>query len=139
MKHWKSEVEIYDTAVIHLVLASNIAEAQNNFKDIRGAGDSENCRGFFICCWPNFYIFLNEGWLNKRTISHEIFHATMAIMREVGVKSMPGNDEPYAYMTDWLTGWVYRKLGNRNIPNDKKRSGPGTWQRFRNWLILNVK
>lgn len=121
MKHWKARVAIYDTATIHLVLDKDIGTAQKRFRNLSDIRDAENCRGFFIYTWPNFYIFLNSDLLCKRTISHEVFHATMAIMREVGVKTAPGNDEPYAYMIDWLTGWVYTKLGNRDIPTDRMK------------------
>lgn len=121
MKHWHRRFPIYDSASIHLIISDDIAEAQNKFKDVRGIGDSENCRGFSIPSWPNFYIFLRADQVNKRTLAHEIFHTVMNLMREVGVPCVRGNDEAYAYMADWLTGWAYARLGEIPITSPERK------------------
>lgn len=120
MKVYKGQFEIYDTARIYLILCDNIPQARNQFKDIRDGNDSDDCRGLAIYRWPNYYIFFKESTLSKRLISHEVFHIVVYLMKDVGVRFGTDNNEPFAYMIEWLTGWVYTKLGSRKIPTNKR-------------------
>lgn len=122
MRHWSTRFDIYDSATLHLVVCDNIPLAQLEFKEIKDASYTDDSRGLMVCKWPHFFIFLEvPRGMSHRTIAHEVFHVVTMLMRNVGVKITSKNDEAYAYMIDWVTGWVYWKLGARRIPSGHKK------------------
>lgn len=61
---------------------------------------------------PNaVYILLNtKGCVTHSTIAHELTHACQYFCEMMGIKVLPRNHEPYAYMVGHLTEVVYRKM-----------------------------
>lgn len=62
--------------------------------------------------WNGFYIILNfdHSWskITHGVISHEAHHITSFIAETVGIRHDPTNDEPMAYLHNWVVDQVYK-------------------------------
>ena len=63
----------------------------------------------------DFGLFFSFEDLTHGIIAHEIFHLTHRIMDDVRGKFDIDNQEPHAYLCEWLTTWVYFQLQEHGI------------------------
>ena len=75
-----------------------------------------NCRG-----QQDFYIVLNPYSKYRKmyhgTIAHEALHATSFLLDKRGIQIDVNNDEPQAYLIEWVTDKVYETLRINNLLN----------------------
>jgi hypothetical protein len=62
-----------------------------------------------------FALFFDIEYLNHGVIAHEIFHACHDILRFTGEEYHEENQEPYAYLCQWITDWVYKNIKKAKI------------------------
>lgn len=63
----------------------------------------------------NYAIYFNYSHLDHGTIAHEIFHLTHRIFDSISGKFDINNQEPLAYLCEWLTDWVYAELEKEKL------------------------
>src|SRR5690606_31309315 len=61
-------------------------------------------------------IFIDRQYVNHRTISHELFHATHRILDNLPHEFSPNGHEPFAYLNGYLAELVYGDLRRWRIP-----------------------
>jgi hypothetical protein len=62
-----------------------------------------------LCAWKDnqFGLFFYPNGLTHNTISHEVTHLALRIMKWIGFDIDPENHEPLAYLQGYLTALVY--------------------------------
>ncbi len=60
---------------------------------------------------------LNHSYrkITPGTISHEVFHATCAVLHDRGLLLTPDSEEAFSYLIDWMTDKVYDFMKHNNI------------------------
>ena len=93
-------------------------EAMLRFKDIELRGGNSKPAGF--CTHEDgdvgIYVRRAHGSIELPTMSHEIFHASMAVAELIGLDPTTENNESVAYIITWMTDWVLQCA-----KKDKKR------------------
>lgn len=102
------ELPIYDLELV--VLINSWEEANKKFK----LGFKET--DYSACAWTIYgekcqsdseiYLLLKDGYLDDKTILHELYHIISGICELRCIKPDPVNDEPLAY----LQGYIGQKL-----------------------------
>jgi hypothetical protein len=57
-----------------------------------------------------YYIIFARNDISEGLIAHECFHAMGQICMDIGIKYDAENDEPMAYILQWLVDEVYRTI-----------------------------
>jgi hypothetical protein len=60
------------------------------------------------CCWV--IVPPNDEMFTHGLIAHEVRHATNSILDYIGHKLDAKNDEPEAYLSQWITDVVYKAI-----------------------------
>lgn len=66
-------------------------------------------------CWGSIggtAVFFNKNKISQRVIAHECVHIVNYIFKEKGIKLDLNNDEPQAYLMDWVFNEVNKTLTN---------------------------
>jgi hypothetical protein len=63
----------------------------------------------------HFGIFLLRGSATHGVIGHETFHVTHRILQWHGIVFTTDNHEPFTYLTEYLTAWIYQQLKRARI------------------------
>lgn len=109
----KAEIPIYGGTITLLVSSDReVLEAEHTRYDIAPIGDalaqaSQRGNKFFM----SFY----RKALTRGVVAHECFHSTHQILSYRGDVFHTNHDEPYAYLNEWLTTWVYRRLSRYRV------------------------
>ena len=98
----------------------DIAEMRNGLVDeypLLGNLQLEDCEA--ICTWSddycgNFWLIFKHG-ASIPTISHECNHAAMHILRQHGVILDPFNQEPLAYLQEYILNGVLRYMDDKKL------------------------
>ena len=61
-----------------------------------------------------YYITLPAEALTKDTIAHEAFHATVRILDHIGIDFNLGNQEPFAYLLEYLVREIHKCIDKYN-------------------------
>lgn len=81
---------------VHIIISENLSESAK--KHLNEEHVPELCDGFVTHnCEMELYIFLKDDCILS-TISHESFHATLKIMKDIGAKLTNSSEESYAYL-----------------------------------------
>lgn len=114
--HWKTRVPIYRT-ILHFVAQRDsetlIAYRQKLGKDFVGPDDRLTDQPAFVSFDPeilNVGIFISIEDFTPGMLAHEIFHATVRILQRVGHRLDWDHQEPHAYLLEWITDEVYRRI-----------------------------
>jgi len=113
MKHTKITDHIYGTDIILCIGEDKefISFVKKNFTDLVDVVEQSlesECLGL-TCLNPNTKTIVIYFWNNQdknrllNTVTHELFHATHAIMTRVGIKLSDDSEEAYAYLIGYLT------------------------------------
>lgn len=112
------EIPIYGGWVVLRVGASIPAarKLENKFLGVCGMSDDELEDAYGLMCWlgSHYGIFFNRH-LDHGAIAHEIFHLAHRVLEHCGVNFTEKNHEPFTYLIQFLTMWVYRELKKAKI------------------------
>lgn len=103
-------VPIYGCAVT-FVVADDLQEERN--RHAKRFGDYQldpGCQGLVSSRNGYYLLLLSPAGCTHGQIAHEIFHLTHGIMEWAGERYHDDHAEPTAYLLQWLTGRVYRRL-----------------------------
>lgn len=64
----------------------------------------------------------HDNILTPGVITHEAIHIKNMVFDTVGIKADPNNDEPEAYLTEWIVNQIYKVFSqvNREVYNNIK-------------------
>lgn len=111
----RTDIPIYGYHLTFIV-CDDVPEACQKFCPSAKSGqDDEPCKGSSILIELDAYIVINRIHLTPNTVSHETDHVVHAIMRDIGMQECFGSEEAYAYLTGWITGWIYETLRDKKI------------------------
>lgn len=79
-------------------------------------GNYKGQQGFYIVINP----FSKYRSIFHGTIAHEALHACSFLLRQRGIEIDASNDEPQAYLIEWITDKVYEVLKKFNYTNKIK-------------------
>lgn len=107
------KVPIYEVR-IYVALAPTIAEGvamlpivMQKISDKLGCHESTAC---YMGEWPNFALIFTQGKCSLGTVAHEIGHVSRKILADIGFKIEESNDEPLAYLEEYVTDKVHAIL-----------------------------
>jgi hypothetical protein len=115
MKEWKTKfkVPIYDCIVRFVVtddVRSSIKKLPPSLTETYDEED-DTCTGIYFSKWPDYAIVLRD---DKRAdgavLDHEIGHVARKIMEDIGFKIEADNDEPLAYLEEFLTRMIHKRI-----------------------------
>lgn len=86
---------------IHEVIES----IPESFRTPEEEGD-DNCKGVSFCQHPKYAIGINLKYIDRGIVHHEIGHVCRAMLGDIGFKIDPNNDEPLAYLEDWVANKI---------------------------------
>lgn len=120
MKDWKTSfsVPIYDHKLI-LVVTDDMKSWADKYPDPVSMTQNGECLAFFAPAKPKVELIVIQPRSPLNHIAHEIGHAARYIMGYIGFKIMSDNDEPLAYLEDFLTREIHNRL--KKITVDKKK------------------
>jgi hypothetical protein len=114
------KVPIYQNA-LHIVITNNYMEdlAQINKKyfneftkehDVLGQNQQRGGSTLIIINAGKHKKIFKKDWEIEliATIAHEAFHATNTMMNSFGARPDAMNDEPQAYLLDWIVKEIYK-------------------------------
>jgi hypothetical protein len=107
-QHFRMRLPIYDTVVVHLVLTPDPYQYCQS-RRIVDCTEAEFGRGraFTVVKDSQIYVLLRiPGGVNRRSLVHELKHVGSSVMDIAGIKIDGENDEPEAYLIDWVYGWM---------------------------------
>lgn len=101
---YKTEAPLYTWADIECIVTSDVEKSTISRNISTGAGRADartaaNDSTIVIILRENFPI---------RDLAHEAVHAASFILKRSGVRASLFNDEPIAYLTDWIVDWIAR-------------------------------
>jgi hypothetical protein len=112
------EVPLYGTQFI-IVLSNDSKEVSKKLPQMEDEGlfahaIHTNWKGL-----RGFVMILNFDWkyakITNGTISHEALHIANMISDAMGVQPDFNNDEPLAYLTEWIVNEVYRFINDNKM------------------------
>ena len=122
-KHYTLKAEkipIY-VGYLVLILSNDVKKLSKKFP--RYIDDDENLyantiRDYYKD-WRGFYVILNfKNKYSKIThgvIAHEAYHVTSFLAEAVGMRHDPANDEPMAYLHEWVITQLYKWIDEEGL------------------------
>ncbi len=112
--HEQVRVPIY-AVNLHVIVAQKCAQikaARLALASTLGEPDRSDDAGATwtaLCSWSgrDFGLFFSREQMAHGTVAHEVFHVAHRIMEFVGDTFGVNNHEPYAYLVEWITDFVY--------------------------------
>lgn len=89
---------------------------EDDFLGSSNPADWENAVGFYSndgC--GRLGIFLSFQNTTHGVIAHEVMHVTHRILQFAGVRFSTDNHEPFTYLNQHLTSWIYQQLKRARI------------------------
>lgn len=77
----------------------------------------EDCQGVSYCEYPIYGVSFSECSIKPGIIHHEIGHVCRGMMEDIGFKITADNDEPLAWLEDWVSDRIYEELGSCFLPS----------------------
>jgi hypothetical protein len=75
------------------------------------AKPSDNCGGYFLKAADCKAVFIWLQWgAGTGAITHEVCHATLALLNECGIQHTVETDEVFAYYTGFLAKFIVKAL-----------------------------
>jgi len=120
----KLEVPVYDQT-LYVYIVDSIKDTYNKSKTIRKLVKRENIDydgkvelDGLVLEEERFAILFTVSKLNDDCISHELFHITRSILRNVSRTSTLSEktEEQWAYLNGWLNGELRKLLRKKGIP-----------------------
>ena len=110
----KTRVPLYDSLELALVVADDLMVGAREVAswinpEDHGIEESDVCLAN-TDDHGKFVIIFKRGELTHDAIGHEIAHCAGYMMKFLGIKYDPDNDEPFAYLIGWLSDFVYRNI-----------------------------
>lgn len=105
-------IPIYQ-ARLYLVIGDDFCESRNILPmSLQEEEEVGSCRGFCLGLHPDYAILLKPD-SPIGTISHEVGHVARKLMNEIGFTITAENDEPLAYLEDWLMTKILDKIPDK--------------------------
>lgn len=89
--------------------------AEDNF------GEDLDCRGMYLSDPRRSEYALTVTSPDHSTLQHEIGHVCRSIMLNVGWEYDAENDEPLAYLEDWVSQEIHKRLHNDSKKTKHRR------------------
>lgn len=61
----------------------------------------------------HFGLFFKKGYIKHGTIAHEVLHITHRMLSSIKHKFKLKDQEPHAYLCEWITNWIYFTLDDK--------------------------
>lgn len=121
---------VYSTGIpiyrgfLYLVLGRDedaITNARAEFTGVFGKCQFDWDGGGAMCSFKHSDVglFFHQKFLTPGCIAHEVLHAVARIMDQANAKFDPDNCEPYTYLAEWITEWVWTQIGKSIRPEKR--------------------
>lgn len=84
-------------------------------------GDDLDCRGMFLSDPKKSEHAITALSVDHSTLQHEIGHVCRNIMNDIGWQYDADNDEPLAYLEDFVSQEIHKKLHNDARKTNRRR------------------
>lgn len=113
----KFVLPIYEP-VVYVAVADSVADGikllPKKFTRIQDKlGEDYDSQACYIGEWPNYALIFRARNLNLGVVAHEVGHVCRRILDEVGFKIESDNDEPLAYLEEYMTNKVHAILSGK--------------------------
>ena len=114
MKVFKIDIPIY-YGYLRIIICEDFVKAAKKL-NIDDEGDDLSIFGAFVCTSydeyknPHYNVFM-ESDIEVDLIAHEVVHLVAQIFESRHISlNLQNDDEPFAYMTGWVTKEIYKAL-----------------------------